>query len=235
MTFRFFLRRATDWAPEGHEVAWQQLALPTRARRRAVPPAAAPSKPGLLEAAGTRAVVEPETGILSELSVDGRNVLVAGPRLQLWRAPTDNDGLRLLPERRSGVLSRWLELGLDRVEQRVQSHRVTKDRIEVVHRASGRDNWDDAVHTTLLSTARLGRPAGRERGAGPEGVARPAARRRRPHAPARARAARVVRRRPVGELSGSARIDCRRPLLQHGAPTSTCRTSFRRSTVIGAT
>ena len=88
-----------------------------------------------------------KTGILSELSVDGRNVLVAGPRLQLWRAPTDNDGLRLLPERRSGVLSRWLELGLDRVEQRVQSHRVTKDRIEVVHRASGRDNWDDAVHT----------------------------------------------------------------------------------------
>ncbi len=158
LTFRFVLARATDWAPEGHEVAWQQLALPARARRRVVPRTAAPSTSGLLEAAGTRAVVEPKTGVLSELSVDGRDVLVAGPRLQLWRAPTDNDGLRLLPQRRSGVLARWLELGLDRVEQRLQSHRVTKNGIEVVHLASGRGNWGDAIHRhsyRLLTTGDL--------------------------------------------------------------------------------
>ncbi len=145
VTFRFFLRRATEWAPEGHEVAWQQLELPSRARRRAFPRAAPPSPTGLLEAGGTRAVLDPKTGILSELSVGGRNVLVAGPRLQLWRAATDNDGLRLLPERQ-GVLSRWLELGLDRVEQRLESVRVTRTRIEIVHRASGRGNWGDATH-----------------------------------------------------------------------------------------
>ena len=146
VTFRFFIRRATEWAPEGHEVAWQQLALPSRARRRRLPQAEPPGASGLLEAGGARAVVEPKTGILSELSVDGRNVVVAGPRLQLWRAPTDNDGLRLLPERRSGVLWRWLELGLDRVEQRVASVRVTKNGIDVVHQASGRGNWSDASH-----------------------------------------------------------------------------------------
>jgi beta-galactosidase len=44
------------------------------------------------------------------------------------------------------VLSRWLELGLDRVEQRLDSVRVRRDAIEVVHRASGRGEWSDAVH-----------------------------------------------------------------------------------------
>ena len=36
-----------------------------------------------------------------------------GPRLQLWRAPTDNDGLPLVPDKSPGPLGRWLELGLD--------------------------------------------------------------------------------------------------------------------------
>jgi beta-galactosidase len=136
VTFRFFLRAATEWAPAGHEVAWQQLAVSSRARRRA---AARPT-------AGVSFALDRKTGVLAELAVDGRNVLLSGPRLQLWRAPTDNDGLRLLPERRSGVLARWLELGLDRIDLRLESTRITKTGFEVVHRASGRKNWDDAVH-----------------------------------------------------------------------------------------
>ena len=146
VTFCFFLRAATDWAPAGHEVAWQQLALRSRPRRRTAGRTAAPGASGMLEAGGTRAVVDAGTGTLSELSVDDRNVLIAGPRLQLWRAPTDNDGLRLLPDRRSGVLWRWLELGLDRLEQRLESFRVTRSGIESVHRASGRGDWRDATH-----------------------------------------------------------------------------------------
>jgi beta-galactosidase len=101
----------------------------------------------VLESEGLRAVVDRRSGSLEELSgADGRNVLLAGPRLQLWRAPTDNDGLRLIPHRRSGVLHRWLELGLDRVEHRLDSLRVTRTGIDVVHHASGRRRWDDAVH-----------------------------------------------------------------------------------------
>jgi beta-galactosidase len=118
VTFRFFLRRPTEWAPAGHEVAWQQFALrrPARRSRR-----------------GRRARFEGFEGLIIE-----------GPRLQLWRAPTDNDGLRLLPERRRGVLHRWLELGLDRLEHRLES--AAGDGTEVVYRVSGRGNWDDAQH-----------------------------------------------------------------------------------------
>jgi beta-galactosidase len=146
VTFRFALRQATAWAPAGHEVAWQQLALPSRSRRPARSRPVRPTAAGVLETRGVRAVVDRTTGTLTELSAGGRNVLLGGPRLQLWRAPTDNDGLRLLPERESGVLHRWLELGLDDLRHRVEAVRVTRDAVAVVHRASGRERWNDVVH-----------------------------------------------------------------------------------------
>ena len=45
----------------------------------------------------------------------GDETLVAGPRLQLWRAATDNDGIRLVPELHR-TLGTWLSQGLDRLE-----------------------------------------------------------------------------------------------------------------------
>jgi beta-galactosidase len=136
LTFRFFLGRATASAPAGHEVAWQQFALPSRA----------PPRRRTRAAAGAVVPIDPETG---KLELSG---VLDGPRLQLWRAPTDNDGLRLLPERRSGVLPRWLDLGLDRLEHRLESVRGG----EVVTRASGRGRWDDAVHRQTLALLRTG-------------------------------------------------------------------------------
>jgi beta-galactosidase len=133
ITFRFFLRRSTEWAPAGYEVAWQQIAVAAE-RRRAGRAAGRESPP-----------IDPETGRLEWEGV------VDGPWLQLWRAPTDNDGLRLLPERRSGVLHRWLELGLDRLEHRLESVRSVGKRVEVIHRVSGRERWDDAMHRQVYT------------------------------------------------------------------------------------
>jgi beta-galactosidase len=138
VTFRFFLRDATDWAPAGHEVAWQQLKLPSTRTRAPRGRAVRPTGDWTLEAGRTRAAVDAATGQLRELAVDGRNVLTVGPLLQLWRAPTDNDGLRLVDEKRdAGVLPRWLELGLDRLELTLESARLGRSSIDVVHRARG--------------------------------------------------------------------------------------------------
>jgi beta-galactosidase len=112
ITFRFTRRTATEWAPAGHEVGWQQLRLlaPAAARR----------------ARGRRATWE---------GFD--DLIAAPPRLQLWRAATDNDGLRLMLDRNAGPLPRWLELGLDRLERRGDDSEM---------RWSGRANWKDVVH-----------------------------------------------------------------------------------------
>ena len=130
--FRFFLRRETAWAPAGHEVAWQQFPLRARTRR------------GSPHRGSRPPAVDPGTGELRELEA-----VIEGPKLQLWRAATDNDGLRLLPQRGTGVLERWLELGLDRLELRLESVRARDGGVEVVHRASGRDRFDDVRHRHL--------------------------------------------------------------------------------------
>ena len=151
VTFRFVLRRPTEWAPAGHELARQQLELPSAQVRSATRASRALPREAdgaiVLEAGGTRAVVDRDTGMVAELGeAGGRNVLRAGPVLQLWRAATDNDGLRLLPERSRGVLGRWLELGLDRIERRVEAVRLAPGRVDVTCAASGRGRWDDVLH-----------------------------------------------------------------------------------------
>jgi beta-galactosidase len=148
VTFRFALRRATEWADAGHEVAHDQIALPSPPRRAtpARPARTTPRTEGdaiVLEAGGVRALFDTTKGVLKTLG----EAIVEGPRLALWRAPTDNDGLRLLPERRRGVLWRWLDLGLDRLEHRLEDV-VSGDgtQLEILHRATGRDRWDDVEH-----------------------------------------------------------------------------------------
>lgn len=153
VTFRFFLRHAQDWAPAGHEVAWQQLALPGRAPSHARGRAVKPRRDGVLQTDRVRAVVDLAAGVLSELALDGRNLLVDGPRLQLWRAPTDNDGLPQVPSRQSGVLPRWLELGLDRLQLEVVSARAVGSAVELVHRAEGLVTHRQ--HYRLLATGEL--------------------------------------------------------------------------------
>lgn len=93
-----------------HEVARQQLAVGGRPRR--------PRR---------------GRGMRTELAEILGDLVLDGPRLQLWRAPTDNDGLPLVADKWPGPLERWLELGLDRYELELVSARPG----ELVHRAPG--------------------------------------------------------------------------------------------------
>lgn len=124
-TLRAVLAGDTAWAPRGHPVAWAQL------------PAEAPSKdwrsegtgagpaPGARPVAPRRGaehltlgpgVFDAATGTLARLGT----VPVRGPRLDVWRAPTDNDeGAPWTPG--SGPGAAWRELGLHRMRHRVDS------------------------------------------------------------------------------------------------------------------
>ncbi|MEV0114211.1 glycoside hydrolase family 2 TIM barrel-domain containing protein [Streptomyces sp. NPDC050844] len=65
-----------------------------------------------------------------ELHTLGSIPLRAAPRLDVWRAPTDNDdGASWQPDRRNGVL--WRELGLHRMQHRLDSVELTDDALTV--------------------------------------------------------------------------------------------------------
>jgi beta-galactosidase len=89
LVVRWRTRKASAWCDKGHVVAWDCLALTPTRSRRPVPTDAATC-----------------TASAGEIS----------PRLTLWRAPTDNDGMKLAPRlwpMFGKSLQRWLEQGID--------------------------------------------------------------------------------------------------------------------------
>ncbi|UNO44362.1 DUF4981 domain-containing protein [Streptomyces sp. MST-110588] len=149
-TVRAVLAEATAWADAGHEVAWGQFPayVPPSADSAAaaltgsaVPASAAPpTGPGPHSASPSRkprqeppatacprrgegnvivlgpGTFDATTGVLGYL--DG--IQLAGPRLDVWRAPTDNDeGAPWQPETRCAP--EWRRIGLHRMRHRVDA------------------------------------------------------------------------------------------------------------------
>ncbi len=131
MTFRFFTREATAWCAVGHEVAWTQLEVPAAAFAQSPrtatqlpsysPVAVEATNEGWRVRAGlTEFVLRSDAGVLEHLLVQGEEVITRGPQLNVWRAATDNDGLKLFDTVNWGggtrMLTRWLQAGYDRLE-----------------------------------------------------------------------------------------------------------------------
>ena len=103
----FRLADTVVWAPKGHEVAWSQWELPQ----------AAGHQPSLADSQ----VCKPEY----PLSLNG--LLLSAPRLNFWRAPTDNDIGTYGVDR---MLFAWHDAGLDRLVEKVSN--VYSDKTRVV-------------------------------------------------------------------------------------------------------
>jgi beta-galactosidase len=128
LLLRFETARASDWAPAGFEVAWEQFELPWRAARTRARAAqgriesASGEGRRRLSAGAVRAELDEASGALLELSLAGAALLAAPPRLSLWRAPTDNDGVKQGPTSAVlGVRRKWLAWGLDALRGEVDA------------------------------------------------------------------------------------------------------------------
>jgi len=112
LSVRWYTKAEQWFAPTGHLVAWDQVTVHA-VRRRSVP------------------VGDAEGGAKA---ID--RLFVRPVELSLWRAATDNDGFKLMPELRERIrvggraLGEWLEAGVDRLPaDQLVAHRV--DRREV--------------------------------------------------------------------------------------------------------
>jgi beta-galactosidase len=99
---RFFAKRATPWCDEGFEVAWQQLEISNNDFYDV--------RDGIVAA---HAVVNDFNIALST----GKSILhIPVPQLQIFRAPTDNDGIKGWTGQDGKPLGIWLAAGLDQIE-----------------------------------------------------------------------------------------------------------------------
>ncbi len=130
LTFMFTTIAPQLWCEAGHEVAWDQFRLPIVARKEPVvtadvsiaPTPAARRGVGLtrgetsftVKAGEIETVFNTGSGSLETVLLRGRAIQISGPRLNIWRAPIDNDGLKGLRwhvESEHKPLGRWYRAG----------------------------------------------------------------------------------------------------------------------------
>ncbi len=137
LDFSFRLAATTNWAEAGHEVAWSQVPLPlvtadTGAKAPLGEPALTDTPEAVLVSGdGYELRFDKAAGTLSSWQVAGQELILSGPQLRAWRAPTCNDRI-------PGVSKAWRAAGLDRLEHRVIS--VEADR-----------RWDGAALVAIVT------------------------------------------------------------------------------------
>ncbi|MER5214473.1 glycoside hydrolase family 2 TIM barrel-domain containing protein [Streptomyces sp. NPDC002838] len=123
-TVRALLSADTAWAPKDHVVAWGQFAVAARP----LPSVPATDRPVRGDGRITLgpASFDARTGALKTIG----GVDVSGLRLDVWRAPTDNDdGAEWQSDTRYGVL--WRTLGLHRMQHRLDGVELGDDALTV--------------------------------------------------------------------------------------------------------
>ncbi len=162
LNVRFLTKNREAWAPKNHLVGWEQIVLS--------PPPSAPKKfsplhPSIEETPGSvtisagalKLTFDGKSGLLTSIFGHGRGWIQSGPALQLWRGATDNDGIKLWTGQSSKALGRWRADGLDQLQMRLDKIELIKTdataaltAVRTVHRASGRNEWDDFQHEQIF-------------------------------------------------------------------------------------
>ena len=208
------LKRAQGWADAGHQVGFDEFAI----GRGATPRRRSPREPAP-EAVHTRTHVDVSasdlalrfdagTGELTQLAFAGRALLAAPPKLSLWRAPTDNDGVRLAPrvERRSDEMA-----GVERCRRPFSGGEGSRQAVEGrrIRAGTDADSPDARYRCRDSPTGALGGAGQRRdrvdaRGTDSARIRRSAAPRRVAAAAGRSRTIALLRPRSRGKLLGPA-------------------------------
>ncbi len=140
LTLSFRLPHATLWAEAGHEVAFAQFILPVETPAAAVIPTGG-LPPLQVNENGPEVVItgndfaytfSRSEGTLTSMTYRGTELLVQGPRLNVWRSPLQNERVAW----GDAEAERWRALGLDRLEHRVKRTSLeTRSAQEVIFEA----------------------------------------------------------------------------------------------------
>lgn len=134
LTVRYRLKAATPWADAGHEMGWDQFPI-----ARAAKPASRHAR-GSVQVSGDARKTRIQSGAavftfdqkaagLSRVDVKGAPVLMEGPRLNVIRGWTDNDGVKSKEEQWTAhwkPLGRWHSAGVDRMVENLESYEADK-------------------------------------------------------------------------------------------------------------
>ena len=120
LSLTFTLAIDTRWAAAGYEVAWTQFAVPVKSvlgwpvSRLPEAPLRAEEGDGSLVLTGPAFEMEFDMlrARIASWTCEGEELITRGPRLNFWRAPTDND---------AGLAEKWRGAGIDALQHHVET------------------------------------------------------------------------------------------------------------------
>ncbi len=137
LALSFTLAEKTPWAENGHEVAWEQIKIPWDVPE--VPATPEEELPALelvdnqnqvnVKGANFQLVFDKQAGTVISWSYKETELIQRGPKINFWRAPTEND-LNTWGDERAAI--HWREIGLDQLEERITDVSFTQPKPQVV-------------------------------------------------------------------------------------------------------
>ena len=137
LNLRFYAATATAWCKSGHEVGWDQISIPAKtgksarlkAATHAVQPLTLDESNGIftVKSDAFYLVASRATG-LEALRWQEQDFLISGPRLQIWRGPTDNDGIKGWTDETWRPLNKWRAQGLDKLAVKTVSAKARRNK-----------------------------------------------------------------------------------------------------------
>ena len=118
LNISFRLKEATAWAEQGSEVAWAQFAIPCKAKACPKPQCGADiavdedESSIVIEVNNNLFLFDKTSGELARWERGGEEIISAGPKLNIWHAPTDND---------RNIVTEWRKFSYDRLATRCKS------------------------------------------------------------------------------------------------------------------
>ncbi|GHB92881.1 glycoside hydrolase family 2 TIM barrel-domain containing protein [Cerasicoccus arenae] len=139
LMIRFAMRESTKWCEAGHEIAWEQFAMPAN---RITPPALKPAEmPVTVSSEGAvttitcgdlQLITNTETADITAVNFAGQCLLDGFAQLCIWRATTDNDGIRRWTGQDHKPMMQWLSAGLN--APTVKSRTLSIDGNKIIQR-----------------------------------------------------------------------------------------------------
>lgn len=166
LMIRFIVKEKQSWCEAGHEIAWDQFLMPFEGT---IEPSAALAKPVQLTEDNSTVTVtcgelkltaDKTAGTITSLSINGNAVLNAGPELNIWRATTDNDGIRGWNGQDNKPMGQWLNEGFNEKQTLEQRLNASKDgdnvvlTIKAIH--TGKDSHKQFIHVQKLTVTPAG-------------------------------------------------------------------------------
>jgi len=125
INFYFRTKDVTNWCEAGYIVGWEQIQLTPSVKRSLTKAERLP----LDNLVGTDDIVlevndiklEIVGGNIKSLQWQDEPILLDGPDINIWRAATDNDGIRNRPTQKGKPMTEWLSIGLNELQLKDQS------------------------------------------------------------------------------------------------------------------